>query len=83
MAHPMPLSCQNPLLSLLSVSCLGILEILPLSPCPDIGHWLFIDQSNWGQGPSAPGHVDSQEILGAELRESIRTNPQHRRTSNG
>jgi hypothetical protein len=63
----------------LCVSFPGILKVPPLSPCPDIGLWLFIDQSktSWGQRPSVSGHVESHVILEAKLRQSNRINPQH------
>ena len=35
-------------------SCPEILKVLPLSPCPAIGHWqLYLPvKAKWGQGPS-------------------------------
>jgi hypothetical protein len=53
----------------------GNLKVLPLSPCPTIGVGsLLINQKPIGD--KDPQHLDMLcVILGAELRQNIRTNP--------
>jgi hypothetical protein len=66
-----------------SISLLLNPKVLPLSPCPAIGHWqLYLPiKTNWGQGPSMSYmHIPGQFWGLNGHKTSIKSNPQHDQT---